>query len=53
MDDIMKIVTSFKDLFIIGVTITTESETREKTSQFFSLLLGKLGVNLLVNMLAD
>ena len=41
MDDSMKIVKSLEDLFLIGVTITTESGTREKRGQFFSMLLGK------------
>ena len=54
IEDIMKIVKSHEDsgLLIKGVSETIQNEAKEQKRGFLSILLGPLGANLLVNMLA-
>ena len=53
MNDIMKIVQALEDtnIFLKGVTKTTENETKEQKRGFLSMLLGTLGASLLGNLL--
>ena len=54
MEDILKIVKSLEDsgLLLEGVNETIKNEAKEQKGEFFSMLLGTLGANLLGNMLA-
>ena len=53
MKDILKIVKSVKDSGILlkGVSETTKDEAKEQKGEFFSMLLGTLGVSLLGDLL--
>ena len=55
MEDIIKIVKSFKDfgLLLKGVSQTIQNDEKEQKGGFISMLLGTLGASLLANMLAD
>ena len=54
MKDILKIAKSLENsgLLLKGVSETITNETKEQKGGFLSILLGKLGANLLGNMLA-
>ena len=54
MEDIMKIVQSFKEtgLLIKGVSTKIENEVKEQKRGFLSMILGTLGTSLLNNLLA-
>ena len=53
MDDLIKIVKSLEDsgLLLKGVTESVPNEMKEQKGEFFSMLLGALGANLLGNRL--
>ena len=53
MEDIIKIVKSLEDsgLLLKEVTETVQYEVKEQKGGFLSMLLGKLGANLLGNIL--
>ena len=53
MNDLIKIVQALEDsnIFLKGVTKTTENETKEQKGGFLSMLLGTLGASLLGNLL--
>ena len=55
MKDIIKIVKSLEDsgLLLKGVSKTIQNEAKEQKGGFLSMLLGKLGANLLGNILAS
>ena len=54
MEDIIEIVKSLKDsgLLLKGVSETNQNEAKEQKGGFLGMFLGKLGANLLVNILA-
>ena len=53
MNDIKKIIQAlaYSNLLLIGVTKTTENETKEQKGGFLEMLLGALGASLLGNMI--
>ena len=55
MEDIIKIVKSLEDsgLLLKGVTETAQNEVKEQKGGFLSMLLGRLGANLLGNILTE
>ena len=55
MKDIIRIVKSLEDsgLLLKGVSKTIQNEAKEQKGGFLSMLLGKLGANLLGNILAS
>ena len=54
MEDTMKIDKFLEDpcLLLKGVSKTIQNEAKEQKGEFLSMLVGKLGANLLENMLA-
>ena len=55
MKNIIRIVKSLEDsgLLLKGVSKTIQNEAKEQKGGFLSMLLGKLGANLLGNILAS